>query len=115
MSRPIRVADECWIALAMLTRRLPEREAFSGREILDEVRRLALQAELRPGVAPHIHLHNVANLPPNTARYRLFYRLGDGGYRLYRTGDPYHPERSAGKSAPRTGIKCITSVDRAPI
>ena len=102
MDRSIKVADECWIALATLTQRHPEREAFSGKEILDEVRRLALHTELRPGVTPHIHLHNVANLPPNTARYRLFYRLDDGSYRLYRPGDTYHPERSAGKSAPRT-------------
>lgn len=95
----LKIADECWIALAKLLQEQPARSSFSAREILDRVRREAAHHELRPGVQPHIHLHNVANLAPNTARYRMFYRLDDGTYRLYRPGDPQHPERS-GKTHP---------------
>jgi hypothetical protein len=96
----ILVADECWVALASLTKRHPERIGFSSKEILGEVRRESAHPQFRPGVNPHIHLHNVANLPPNTARYRMYYRLEDGTYRLYRPGDRHHHER-AGKISPR--------------
>ena len=53
----------------------------------------------RPGVQAHIYLHNVANLEPNSARYRMFYRLSNDSYRLYRPGDQTHPSRK-GKTKP---------------
>jgi hypothetical protein len=83
----------------VLTRQHPARDSFSAKEILDQVRREAVHPVFRPG-QPHIHVHNVANLAPNTASYRLFYRLDDGLYRLYRPGDPHHSERN-GKTNPR--------------
>jgi hypothetical protein len=95
----VKVADECWIALALLHREHPERASFSAAQILDRLRAERAHPELRSGVPPHIYLHNVANLPPNSARYRLFYRLDDGTYRLYRSGDISHPDR-AGKTRP---------------
>ena len=94
------VADECWIALALLHRSHPERPSFTAREILERLKLEKAQPELRPGVQPHIYLHNVANLEPNSARYRMFYRLPDGTYRLFRPGDDFHPAR-AGKTAPK--------------
>jgi hypothetical protein len=100
MQPHIKVADECWIALALLTREHPERESFSSREILNQIRREGAHPELRAGVPAHIHQHNVVNYPPSTARYRMFYRLEDGAFRLYRPGDVSHPERS-GKTYPR--------------
>lgn len=93
-SEKIRVADEAWVALALLHRENPERQSFSMREIADRVRREQAYPELRPGIQPHISLHNVANLPPNPARYRLFYRLPDATYRLFRPGDDAHPSRT---------------------
>jgi hypothetical protein len=90
----IRVADEAWIALALLHRENPRRESFSMREIVDRVRREQAHPDFRPGIQPHISLHNVANLPPNPARYRLFYKLPDVTYRLYRPGDDSHPGRT---------------------
>ena len=54
---------------------------------------------VRAGVQVHIYLHNVANLPPNSATYRLFYKLPDGTYRLFRPGDDAHPARK-GKITP---------------
>ena len=96
----ILVADETWVALAMLHRQYPGRQSFSAREILDQVKREHAFPELRPGVQVHIHQHNVANLEPNPARQRMFYRLDDDSLRLYRPGDPAHPLRK-GKMAPK--------------
>jgi hypothetical protein len=96
----ILVADECWIALAMLHREQPERGSFAAKEIMDKIRAENVHGELRPGLQPHIHLHNVANRAPSSARYRMFYRLDDGTLRLYRPGDQAHPARK-GKRCPK--------------
>ena len=95
----IRVADECWLALALLHRENPDRLSFSPSEIYDRLKEEGVCAEVRPGVKPHIYLHNVANRPPNSARYRLFYRLEDDTLRLFRPGDECDPSRN-GKTKP---------------
>ena len=95
----IRVADEAWIGLALLHRERPETESFTAREILDRVKIEGVTSELRPGVQVHIYLHNVANVEPNSARYRMFWKLRDDTYRLVRPGDPAHPSRK-GKTKP---------------
>jgi hypothetical protein len=94
------VADEAWIALATLHKTHPLRLSFSAREILDQVKRQHVHSEVRAGVQAHIYLHNVANLEPNSARYRMFYRLEDETYRLFRAGDRAHPLRK-GKMVPK--------------
>jgi hypothetical protein len=96
----ILVADECWVALAMLHREHPERESFTAREIMEKLRSENIQGQLRPGLQPHIHLHNVANKAPNSARYRMFYKLDDGSIRLFKSGDQAHPSRK-GKMCPK--------------
>ena len=93
------VADECWVALALLHREHPEGPSFSAREILDRLKLEKACPEVRAGVQAHIYQHNVANLPPNSARYRMFYRVADGTYRLFRPGDDFHPARK-GKTMP---------------
>jgi hypothetical protein len=93
------VADEAWCALALLHREQDSRESFSAREILDRVKAQRISPELRPGVQAHIYLHNVANLEPNSARYRMFYKLPTDTYRLFRPGDQAHPSRK-GKMKP---------------
>ena len=93
-TRGIRVADECWVALALLHQINPERESFAAREILDRVRREKIHGELRAGLPSQIYWHNVANVAPSSARYRMFYKLGDGTYRLFRPGDDAHPARN---------------------
>src|SRR5213593_3103090 len=95
----ILVADECWIALARLHKSHPEKKSFSAQEILEQLKEGKAHSRVRAGVPPHIYLHNVANLPPNSARYRMFYRLEDGTYRLFRPGDDSHPSRR-GKTHP---------------
>src|SRR5437762_2248224 len=93
------VADDAWIALALLHRRHPERESFSAAEIMESANREKAHPEPRAGLQPHIYLHNVANLPPNSARYRMFYKVAGGAYRLFRPGDDFHPYRK-GKVTP---------------
>jgi len=95
----IRVADEAWIGLALLHRENAESESFTAREILDRVKSEGATAELRPGVQVHIYLHNVANVEPNSARYRMFWKLPNDTYRLVRPGDHALPSRK-GKTKP---------------
>jgi hypothetical protein len=95
----IRVADEAWIGLALLHQEHPDRESFTAKEILDRVRTEGATSELRAGVQVHIYLHNVANIEPNSARYRMFWKLPDDTYRLIRPGDHPHPLRK-GKTKP---------------
>jgi hypothetical protein len=71
-ARQIRVADEAWIGLALLHHDDLGRESFTAREILDRVKAERVTSELRPGIQAHIYLHNVANVAPNSARYRMF-------------------------------------------
>jgi hypothetical protein len=97
--KSVRVADEAWLALALLQYEHPDRESFSAREILDRVKVEQVHPELRPGVQVHIYLHNVANAEPNSAKYRMSYKLADDTYRLYRPTDPAHPARK-GKLIP---------------
>ena len=96
----ILVADEVWVALAMLHRKHPQRASFSAKEILGQVKLEGAYPELRAGVQAHIYLHNVANLDPNSARYRLLYNFADDTYRLYRPGDAAHPLRKGRNRSP---------------
>ncbi len=97
-SLELRVADECWVALAKLHQQHPDRNGFTAREIIDQVGRNA-SGRVRPGVQPHVYQHLVANVAPNSARYRMFYRLDEGTYRLFKPGDGHHPDRG-GKTQP---------------
>ena len=87
----ILVADEAWLATALLHREHPEAEDFS----LDEIRTRARREfhDNRPGVWQHIVSHCVASNRPNPAQYRMLHSTVRGRRRLFRTGDPVHPER----------------------
>ena len=98
--KSLKVADEVWIATALLHREDPKRVDFSVSEIVDRARRENIFGELRPGVQVHAYLHCVANLPPNPGRYRMLYATGKNTRRLFREGDDFHPERRASKSTP---------------
>lgn len=98
---PIKVADEIWIATALLHRENPKREDFFVSEIVDRARRENLFGDLRPGVQVHAYLHCVANLAPNPGRYRMLYATGKKTRRLFRDGDHFHQERGSGKVTPR--------------
>ena len=93
----ILVADEAWLATALLHREHPEAEDFSLDDIRDRARKEF--HDNRPGVWQHIVSHCVASNRPNPAQYRMLHSTGRGRRRLYRPGDPVHPERK-GKTYP---------------
>jgi len=98
LTATIRLADEVWIATALLHREHPGAHDFSLDEIVDRLRREGI--EERPGVYPHVSLHCVANRPPKPARYRMLFETARSRRRLFRPGDPYHPKRERGKIVP---------------
>ncbi len=95
------MADEVWIATALLHREHPKRPDFTVDEIVERARKEGLQKPLRPGVYVHAVQHCVANRPPNPARCRMLLETGPGRRRLFRPGDSYHPEREGGKITPK--------------
>ena len=79
---PIRVADEVWIAAALLHRRYPDREDFTVGEIVrarPARSAVAGRADVRPGVQSHAYLHCVANRAPNPGRYRMLVETVEAG------------------------------------
>jgi hypothetical protein len=96
----VKVADEVWIAAALLHRERPGEPDFAVEEIVARAGREALTGEMRPGVYVHVVQHCVANRPPNPARYRMLTETGSGRRRLFRQGDSYHPAREGSKITP---------------
>jgi hypothetical protein len=99
----LKVADEVWVATAMLHRQHPERADFSIDEIVrfaNAGKPLRLLGPLRRGFYVHVVQHCVANRPPNPGRYRMLVETAPGRRRLFRPGDCYHPRREGGKSVP---------------
>jgi hypothetical protein len=99
----LKVADEVWIAVALLQREHSAQLDFSLEEIVERVRRESLYGSLRPGVYVHVAQHCVANRPPNPGRYRMLFETSTGRRRLFRKGDAYHPEREGAKITPEAG------------
>ena len=99
----LKLADEVWIATAMLHRRYPERGDFSVGEIVvfaANVKELRAFGALRRGFYVHVVQHCVANRPPNPAGYRILVETAPGRRRLFRAGDTYDPRREDGKVLP---------------
>lgn len=97
----ILVADEVWIATALLHKRNPGKSDFAVTEIVRqaETEKIDGPGPLRPGVRIHAYLHCVANKPPSPARYRMLVETSKGRRRLFRPGDPCHHLRT-GKNVP---------------
>lgn len=98
-SRAIRVADEVWIATALLHRENAGQPDFTTDEIVERVRQEAITA-FRPGVYVHVVQHCVANRAPNPGRYRILFETAKDRRRLFRPGDSYNPEREGSKTIP---------------
>jgi len=96
----IRVADEVWIATALLHKEHPDRADFEIDEIVRRATRETGREPLRPGVYVHIVQHCVANRPPNPGRYRILFETAPGRRRLFRQGDAYDPAREGTKMVP---------------
>ena len=101
MANQVKVADEVWLATAILHRRHPDRTDFAIDEIMAEAESADVTGmPLRPGVKVHVYQHCVANKAPNPGRYRMLYETASGRRRLFRPGDPCHPSRATGKDVP---------------
>lgn len=91
--KEMKVADELYLALALLHQEQPDMAAFT----VDEVIRRAEQEGFgsRPeSLRAHAHGHAAANLPPGkNGRYRLLFKQEDGRVRLLRASDYVHPDR----------------------
>ena len=90
----IKVADEVFVATALLHRENPDREDFTISEIVNRASKENLFGDLRPGVRVHASTHCVANRPPNPNRARMLYATGERTRRLLRSEDEVHPERT---------------------
>ena len=102
LSKPrlhVKVADEVWIATALLHREKPTQSDFPVEEIVARATKEATEP-IRPGVYVHIVQHCVANRPPNPGRYRMLFETDPGRRRLFRRGDTYHPAREGAKVTP---------------
>ena len=102
------VADEVWVATALLHRRHPNRSDFTVGKIVRQAESAQVAGEgeaLRPGVQLHAYLYCVANKPPNPGRHRMLFETAKGRRRLFRPGDPWHPGRTG---------KCIPVDDAIP-
>src|SRR5438067_347917 len=95
----VAVADEAWIATALLHHENPERSDFTVKEIVERAASEAVVSPLRKGVEVHVYLHCVANKEPNPGQYRMLFATGKSTRRLYREGDETHPKRH-GKITP---------------
>ena len=95
----IKLADQVWVATAILHRQHPDRHDFTASEIIAEVRRLF--GQMRAGIPTHISRHCVAGKAPNPDAYRILHQTARGRYRLFRPGDGYHPDREGGKAIPK--------------
>jgi hypothetical protein len=100
VEREVKVADEVWIATALLHRESPTRPDFTVEEIVERARKEKLSEALRPGVYIHAQMHCVANRPPNPGRYRMLFETRPGHRRLYCASDPFDPKRDGSKIIP---------------
>jgi len=96
----VKVADEVWIAAALLHKEHPKQADFAVKEIVDRAQKEGIERPLRLGVYVHVVQHCVANRPPNPGRYRMLFQTAEGRRRLYRKGDIYHPSREGAKVTP---------------
>lgn len=96
----VKVADEVWIATALLHREHPEQPDFSVEEIVARAAQEALARKTRPGLYVHVVQHCVANRRPNPGRYRMLFETRPGRRRLSCPGDAYHPAREGAKATP---------------
>lgn len=98
MLNELSLADQVWIAAALLHQEHPEQEAFTVAEIEGRARQEF--GGVRPGLLTYLREHAIANRKPNPGRYRFLWKTSEGRLRLFTPEDPYHPDREGGKSLP---------------
>lgn len=96
----LKVADEVWVATALLHKEHPDQPDFSVEEIVERAKGEHPSEELRPGVYIHAQMHCVANKPPNPGRYRMLSETRPRHRRLFMPGDVYDRKREGAKAIP---------------
>jgi hypothetical protein len=100
VERELKVADEVWIATALLHTENPSCGDFAVEEIVKRARKEKISEVLRPGVYIHAQMHCVANRAPNPGRYRMLFETRPGHRRLYCPSDPFDTRRDGSKTVP---------------
>lgn len=95
----INIADEVFIATALLHREHPYRDDFTVQEIVSRVSEENLYGRLRPGIQTDASRHCVANKPANPAKLRMLNATRSGSRRLLNATADRHPGRT-GKTWP---------------
>ena len=97
----VKVADELFLIVALLTKENPTRASFAIPEILARASEEGLGRHRRDqgSLKQHAYEHAAANITPGRGRYRLVYRERDNTVRLLLPGDDVHPDRN-GKQWP---------------
>lgn len=89
----MKVADQAWIATALLHKEHPERSDFTLDEVLERAGR-EFGHPLQPGVRQHIVSHGVAQIAPTPAKLRMFTRTDRARRRLFRPTDVANSKRT---------------------
>jgi hypothetical protein len=95
------LADEVWVATALLHRENPGRSDFEVSEIRAKVIELDPASAAAPGLNTHLSSHCIASKTRHGVNVRMLTDTRHGRRRLYREGDPVHPSRKEGKVTPR--------------
>ena len=110
------VADEVWIATALLHRRYPEREDFAVSEIIRqaEAESVTGRHSLCPSFQDYAYFHCVANKEPGAVRHRMLLETAKGRRRLFKPGDPCDRRRlfGQGRSVRRRRPGSLSEVHR---
>ena len=94
------LADSVWLATALLHRENSKALDFAGHEIIEKATGEKLVKGFRPGLQVFVSKHCVANKSPNPLRHRILLETTRGRRRLFKPGDPFHPDREGGKIRP---------------
>jgi len=94
------LADSVWLATALLHRESSTASDFSVQEIIKRASDEKLVRGFTPGLPVYTSKHCVANKAPNPGRYRILIETTRGRRRLFKNGDPFHPDRKGGKIRP---------------
>ena len=98
----IRVADEVWIATALLHRRHPDRSDFSVDENVMRAKAENVAYErLHDELWEHAVQHCVVNNEYDPGRYRMLFQTAKGRRRLFKPEDPFCIGRNLGRFTPR--------------
>ena len=100
MGLGLKVADEMWVAAALLQQERGPDGDFTPHEVVQRAAQEGLGGDQRPGVRQHAQYHAVASRTPRPNRYRMLTETVAGRRRLFRAGDPYDPGREGAKVHP---------------